>query len=140
VRSCCARGSKYESAYVGRYGIRRVPRLLWALFPPHGRWAKAAIIHDYLYANGIGSKAYADRTFLEAMEVLGVAWTVRTLMYWAVRLGGRGAYRRQQPGIGHTDIYVANLRRGGKLRVVEKVRPLIIAHNSLDHRSRDVRS
>lgn len=73
--------------------LASVPRLLWALFPPHGRWAKAAIIHDYLYANAIGSKAYADRTFLEAMEVLGVSWMVRRLMYWAVRIGGRGSYR-----------------------------------------------
>jgi len=72
--------------------LASVPRLLWALFPPHGRWAKAAIIHDYLYANAIGSKAYADRTFLEAMEVLGVSRLTRRLMYWAVRIGGRGAY------------------------------------------------
>ncbi|SDO94242.1 Protein of unknown function [Ralstonia sp. 25mfcol4.1] len=72
--------------------LASVPRLLWALFPPHGRWAKAAIIHDYLYANAIGSKAYADRTFREAMEVLGVSRPVRWLMYWAVRVGGRGAY------------------------------------------------
>jgi len=73
--------------------LASVPRLLWALFPPHGRWAKAAIIHDYLYANAIGSKAYADRTFREAMGVLGVSKLVRWLMYWAVRLGGRGAYQ-----------------------------------------------
>lgn len=72
--------------------LASVPRLLWAIFPPHGRWAKAAIIHDFLYARGIGSKAYADRTFLEAMEVLGVSRVTRTLMYWAVRLFGRGAY------------------------------------------------
>lgn len=72
--------------------LASVPRLLWALFPPHGRWAKAAIIHDYLYAQAIGSKAYADRTFLEAMKVLGVSWVVRTTMFWAVRVFGRGEY------------------------------------------------
>lgn len=72
--------------------LASVPRFLWTIFPPHGRWAKAAIIHDYLYANAIGSKADADRTFLEAMEVLGVSWMVRTTMYWAVRLFGRGSY------------------------------------------------
>ena len=31
--------------------LASVPRLLWALFPPHGRYAKAAIIHDWLYDN-----------------------------------------------------------------------------------------
>ncbi len=72
--------------------LATIPRLLWAIFPPHGRWAKAAIIHDYLYANAIGSKDYADRIFLEAMAVLGVSRFVRTLMYWAARLFGRGMY------------------------------------------------
>lgn len=73
--------------------LASVPRVLWALFPPHGRWAKAAIIHDYLYSNAIGSKVYADRTFLEAMQVLGVPKWRRLVMYAAVRLFGRGAYR-----------------------------------------------
>ena len=50
--------------------LASVPRLLWAIFPPHGRYAKAAIVHDYLYGQGIGCKAYADQVFLEAMEVL----------------------------------------------------------------------
>lgn len=74
--------------------LATVPRPLWALFPPHGRYAKAAIVHDYLYDQAIGSKAYADRTFLEAMAVLGVPRVTRNLMYWAVRLCGRGKYYR----------------------------------------------
>jgi Protein of unknown function (DUF1353) len=73
--------------------LASVPRILWAIFPPHGRWAKAAIIHDYLYANAIGTKDYADLVFLEAMAVLGVPVVRRTLMFWAVSLFGRGAYR-----------------------------------------------
>jgi hypothetical protein len=75
--------------------LASVPRLLWVILPPHGRWAKAAIIHDYLYANGIGTKEFADRVFLEAMEILGVPKTKRTLMYWAVRLFGRGSYQQK---------------------------------------------
>ena len=74
--------------------LATVPRLLWSLCPPHGRYAKAAIIHDYLYDRAIGSKAYADRTFLEAMEVLGVSRFARTVMYWTVRLFGKGKYRQ----------------------------------------------
>lgn len=74
--------------------LASVPRLLWAIFPPHGRWAKAAIVHDYLYAQAVGTKDYADRIFLEAMEVLGVSYLTRTLMYWAARLFGRGSYKQ----------------------------------------------
>jgi hypothetical protein len=73
--------------------LASVPRLLWAIFPPHGRYAKAAIVHDYLYEQGIGCKAYADQVFLEAMEVLSVPKWRRILMYWAVRLFGRGNYQ-----------------------------------------------
>jgi hypothetical protein len=72
--------------------LASVPRILWTIFPPHGKWAKAAIIHDYLYDNGIGTKKFADEVFLEAMETLGVPRIRRTLMYWAVRLFGRGSY------------------------------------------------
>jgi hypothetical protein len=72
--------------------LASVPRLLWAIFPPHGRYAKAAIVHDYLYAQAIGTKAEADSIFNEAMAVLGVPKWRRRAMYAAVRWFGRGAY------------------------------------------------
>lgn len=74
--------------------LATVPRLLWTIFPPHGQYAKAAIVHDYLYERAIGSKAFADAVFLEAMEVLGVPRWRRVLMYSAVRLFGRGNYKK----------------------------------------------
>lgn len=73
--------------------LTSVPRLLWSIFPPNGRYAKAAIVHDYLYSNAIGSKAWADKVFLEAMGVLKVPHWRRFLMYTAVRLLGRGKYK-----------------------------------------------
>lgn len=72
--------------------LASVPRPLWVIFPPHGEYAKAAIVHDYLYDQAIGSKHWADEVFLEAMIVLGVARWRRVLMYWAVRVFGRGNY------------------------------------------------
>lgn len=36
-----------------------IPRLLWSVFPPHGRCAKAAIIHDWMYENGLRTKRAA---------------------------------------------------------------------------------
>ncbi len=73
--------------------LASVPRILWSVFPPHGRWAKAAIVHDYLYDNAIGTKAWADAVFNEAMGVLGVPLWRRKLMFWAVRCFGRGNYK-----------------------------------------------
>lgn len=69
-----------------------VPWGLWNLFPPLGRWARAAIVHDWLYATGGEGGRYsrkqADRIFKEAMKVVGVAGWQREAMYQAVRLGG----------------------------------------------------
>ena len=73
--------------------LASIPRLLWAIWPPHGRYAKAAIVHDYLYDQAIGSKAWADAVFREAMAVLGVPRLNRTLLYWGARLFGRGNYQ-----------------------------------------------
>lgn len=72
--------------------LASVPRCLWMIFPPHGRYAKAAIVHDYLYSQAIGTKAFADNVFNEAMVVLGVPKWRRLTMYWAVRCFGRGGY------------------------------------------------
>jgi hypothetical protein len=73
--------------------LASVPRILWAVFPPHGKYAKAAIVHDYLYEKGIGTKAEADRIFLECMGVLSVPKWRKKLMYWAVCLFGKGNYK-----------------------------------------------
>lgn len=75
--------------------LASVPRALWSVFPPHGKYAKAAILHDYLYEHAINTKRYADNIFLEAMEVLGVPKWRRLAMYWAVRLFGRGNYGKK---------------------------------------------
>ena len=73
--------------------LASIPRALWSIFPPHGPWANAAVIHDYLYSTGYKDKRYADQVFLEAMKVLQVPKVTRTLMYWAVRMFGKGNYK-----------------------------------------------
>lgn len=72
--------------------LASVPRLLWSVFPPHGRYAKAAIIHDWMYDNALRTKSEADRIFLDAMEVLKVPCWRRWVIYCSVRIFGRGNY------------------------------------------------
>ncbi|EGQ5165988.1 DUF1353 domain-containing protein [Salmonella enterica] len=72
--------------------LASVPRVFWILLPPDGKYAKAAIIHDYLYDNALRTKKEADLIFLDGMTVLGVPKWKRTIMYWAVRLFGKGMY------------------------------------------------
>ncbi len=73
--------------------LASVPRPLWSLFPPHGEYAKAAILHDYLYQFQIGTRASADKAFLSAMESLGVPAWKRWSLYAAVRVFGGAAWR-----------------------------------------------
>jgi hypothetical protein len=71
-----------------------VPKFLWPIFPPTGRWGKAAVIHDYLYRTGLASRAVSDAIFLEAMHVLGVSWWKRMVMYLSVRMFGRSSHTK----------------------------------------------
>lgn len=65
-----------------------VPRLLWWLFPPHGRYMAAAVLHDYLLNAPKVPRAKADQVFLEAMRSMGVAHWRRLTMFMAVRFWG----------------------------------------------------
>ena len=94
------------------------PRFLWSIVPPTGRYSKAVLLHDYLYATGrigelIIDRAYADGVLAEACRVLaanemltyGATHTElsdyldRAILYRGVRFGGWvswNKYRHQQ--------------------------------------------
>ena len=85
--------------------LASIPRFLWSVFPPDGPWAKASVVHDFLYrTKGTGvywpgkpsgntrQKPYdreeADNIFREAMADRGVGVVSRNLIWAGVRLGG----------------------------------------------------
>ena len=68
-----------------------VPRFLWNIIPPTGKYSRAAVVHDYLYRSQITSRVVADAIFYEAMRALGVTWRC-WIMYMAVRLFGWKPY------------------------------------------------
>lgn len=76
-----------------------IPMGLRNTFPPLGPWARAAILHDFLYDQGgqlpgkSYSRAEADGIFREAMQVLKVPAWRREVMYRAVRLGGKSGWK-----------------------------------------------
>ncbi|ECC9619356.1 DUF1353 domain-containing protein [Salmonella enterica subsp. diarizonae] len=72
--------------------LASVPRIFWTLLPPDGKYAKTAIIHDYLYDNALRTKKEADLIFLGGMTVPGVPKWKRIVMYLAVRWFGWGMY------------------------------------------------
>jgi len=71
-----------------------IPRIFWPILPPVGRYSRAAVVHDYCYRHGLFTRKISDLIFLHAMEELGVAKWKRFVMFWAVRLFGKHAYRK----------------------------------------------
>lgn len=74
--------------------LASIPRLFWPILPPFGRYAAAAVVHDYLYQAHEGSRTHADLVFLAAMRELGVATWKRAVLYQAVRLFGHWRWQR----------------------------------------------
>lgn len=65
-----------------------IPRGLWNIFPPTGKYGHAAVVHDFLYRNTSVPRDKCDKIFLQAMEELQVNWIVRRTIYHSVRLFG----------------------------------------------------
>ena len=72
-----------------------VPRALWWLCPPLGPYGKATVVHDWGYVVQERTRKGYDLIFLEAMQVLGVAFWKRYLMYLAVRAFGWRYWNRR---------------------------------------------
>ena len=71
-----------------------VPRLFWSIFPPIGRYGYAALFHDYVYWQQIGTRNEADLVFRDTMDELEVPAWKRAVLFWAVRLFGFIAWRQ----------------------------------------------
>ncbi len=71
-----------DGASVPKVGIIR--RLIGD--PWSGKYARAAVIHDYGYFSQIMPRIVVDKIFLNGMKILGVSWWRRGIMYNAIRL------------------------------------------------------
>ena len=70
-----------------------IPRGLWNILPPVGKYDAGAVCHDKLYRDGAVNgtpidRGTADRVLREAMEVSGVGRVQRWLIYSGLRIGG----------------------------------------------------
>lgn len=77
--------------------LTSTPRVFWCFFPPTGKYQKAAVVHDWLYAaNGPDvSRGLADRVFLDIMASTGVSALTRKLLWLGVRIGGSYRFKRR---------------------------------------------
>tara|TARA_R110002012_G_scaffold130733_1_gene283260 strand:- start:446 stop:841 length:396 start_codon:yes stop_codon:yes gene_type:complete len=70
-----------------------VPKILWRIYPPFGKYLEAAVVHDWFCVLGNKGESPIDsvtaaKVFREAMVACGVGKWRRNKMYWAVRFGG----------------------------------------------------
>lgn len=71
------------------FDFASVPKPLWVILPPaHGRYIKAAFIHDWFYSSQNITRYQADKYFLSVMKKCNVPFIKRQLLYWGVRIGG----------------------------------------------------
>ena len=56
--------------------LASIPRLFRSLIPQVGRWNRPAVVHDWLYEDGVPrfTRAMADRLFYEGRRAEGGSW------------------------------------------------------------------
>ncbi|MCI0401040.1 MAG: DUF1353 domain-containing protein [Gammaproteobacteria bacterium] len=73
-----------------------IPRVFWWALPTWGKYGNAAVIHDWIYWRQDRPRQRADAVMFEAMGVLAVPAWQRYPIYWAVRMFGGIAWKRNQ--------------------------------------------
>ena len=75
--------------------------------PKAPEWIGAGILHDWLYSKCDThehiSRRRADTLLLLAMKLYGVGTIKRRIIYWAVRMAGRLAFRKKTPKFATTN-------------------------------------
>lgn len=64
--------------------------------PWGGRFAMGAIIHDWIYHDNTFTRKKCDEIYLEAMTVLKVPLWKRRIIYRALRIFGRFAWKKKE--------------------------------------------
>jgi hypothetical protein len=79
-----------------------IPRVIWSVIPPHGKYNRPAIIHDFLYKYApidpkTGKKctqSRADYIIREGCEAVGVRWWKKWSIWSGLRIGGWVVWRK----------------------------------------------
>jgi hypothetical protein len=74
--------------------LSSVPKCLWSIAPPFGDFLLAAIIHDYLYTNNIGTRKAADEEMMIWSERINSNHLDNIIRYYAVRAFGQSWWNR----------------------------------------------
>lgn len=90
-----------------------IPRPLWTLYPPWGKYGPAAILHDWLYwqQSLTGKREVADQIFHEAMISCGCDRVTVAELYAALALFGEFAWQNNArlKASGYTKMFVPDV-------------------------------
>ena len=87
-----------------------IPAPARAIFDPAGRWARAALAHDFVYfITYRNSRAYCDEILLAGMVADGVGWWARNTIYGAVRVGGWMAWDHYAKNNYHASVFLEKM-------------------------------
>ncbi len=92
--------------------LASVPRVFWSILPRQGRYAYAAMIHDYLYWEQGRPREEADTIFKIAMEDSQVDGAVVETLYRAVSIFGESAWKHN-----------TKLKAAGEKRIMKRFPP-----------------
>jgi hypothetical protein len=73
-----------------------IPMAARSIIPKDGRYAQAAVVHDYLYWEQPCSQEVADNVMFELMEANEVPWGERNSIYETLRLTGHKAWEKNR--------------------------------------------
>lgn len=76
--------------------LASIPKGIRWLLPPDGPYAKAAVVHDFMYEHATHfawERLFCDMLFLEGMKTLGIAPVLRFTIYLAVRTFGGNSFK-----------------------------------------------
>ena len=88
--------------------LASIPRVFWEILPPQGRYAYAAVIHDYLYWTQTRPRNEADDILKLAMQDSKVDAVTVASIYEAVRAFGQAAWNAN-----------AQRRKSGECRILD---------------------
>jgi hypothetical protein len=89
--------------------LASVPRLFWGINPPTGRYAYAAIIHDYLFWMQTTSIEVANQVLYQAMRDAGTDEATVKRFQVGVSIGGKTAWNNN-----------AEAKKNGEKRVLQQ--------------------
>lgn len=95
LRWAPAKGSKLPSVKVPKgfvSDLASVPAILWMKYPPTGRYAYGAVVHDYLYWSRTTTKEIADEILALAMRDAGTDEGTITAFKLALKAAGWKAW------------------------------------------------